>query len=68
MVVGIQAVVAKEYTDFKAGSYGAAVSALDHLNHPDVYYGSINWAAPLNCLGPKESNPNVYDWYNYVRA
>ena len=47
-------------------SYGGFLSAMMRLNHPETFYGSVAWAAPMRDFGPDESNSDRFNWLDHV--
>lgn len=48
------------------GSYAGSLTVFLKLNHPEVFYGAIAWAAQLQSIGSNYQNPQRYDWFKYV--
>ncbi|KAH8797338.1 peptidase S28 [Xylogone sp. PMI_703] len=47
-------------------SYGGFLSQVIRLNHPETFFGSVAWAAPVRGFGPDRGNPDRSNWINHV--
>ncbi|EXJ67223.1 uncharacterized protein A1O5_09870 [Cladophialophora psammophila CBS 110553] len=50
------------------GSYGGFLTAVLKMNHPDVFFGAIPFAAPLRSIGANNQNPQRYEWFKGVHT
>jgi dipeptidyl aminopeptidase/acylaminoacyl peptidase len=50
------------------GSYGGFLTTVLKMNHPDVFYGALPFAAPLRSIGANYQNPQRYNWFKWVRS
>ncbi|ETI25976.1 hypothetical protein G647_02753 [Cladophialophora carrionii CBS 160.54] len=48
------------------GSYGGFLATVFKTNHPNVFYGSIPFAAPLRSIGANFQNPQRYNWFKWA--
>lgn len=49
------------------GSYGGFLTTVLKMNHPEVFYGALPFAAPLRSIGANYQNPQRYNWFKWVR-
>lgn len=50
------------------GSYGGFLTTVLKMNHPDVFYGALPFAAPLRSIGANNQNLQRYNWFTFVRV
>ena len=50
----------------EGGSYAGTLATLLRLRYPTTFYGSMPSAPPLRSLGPLQSNPYKYNWWEWV--
>ncbi|KIW88862.1 uncharacterized protein Z519_10346 [Cladophialophora bantiana CBS 173.52] len=48
------------------GSYGGFLTTVLKMNHPDVFFGAIPFAAPLRSIGSNNQNPQRYEWFKWA--
>ncbi|KAK6382288.1 hypothetical protein LTS17_004175 [Exophiala oligosperma] len=48
------------------GSYGGFLTTVLKMNHPDIFYGALPFAAPLRSIGANNQNPQRYNWFKYL--
>ncbi|KAK5198654.1 hypothetical protein LTR92_001125 [Exophiala xenobiotica] len=48
------------------GSYGGFLTTVLKMNHPDVFYGALPFAAPLRSIGANYQNPQRYNWFIWL--
>jgi dipeptidyl-peptidase-2/lysosomal Pro-X carboxypeptidase len=50
----------------EGGSYAGFLATLERLRYPETFYGSMPSAPFLKSLGPLQSNPYKYSWFEWV--
>ncbi|KAJ9604009.1 hypothetical protein H2200_011531 [Cladophialophora chaetospira] len=48
------------------GSYGGFLATVFKMNYPNVFYGSIPFAAPLRSIGANNQNPQRFNWFKWA--
>ena len=48
------------------GSYPGLMSAILRLNHPEVFYASVAWAAPTRCFGEPSTDTFRYNHHKWL--
>lgn len=50
----------------QGGSYAGFLATEARLRYPETFYGAMPSAPPLKSLGPLQSNPYKYNWFEWV--